>query len=86
MTDEQIAMADDNGGKPALTPEQKNTAAQAAKDAIWHDKQIVRWSRAYEKANAASDFGEMTAIASLIDAHKARADKARDILKKLGFG
>jgi protein-disulfide isomerase-like protein with CxxC motif len=69
-----------------LTPEQKEEAAQAARDAIWHDDQIERLSQAYDKAKDANDFDEMTAISGVIDAHKARADEARKALKKLGFG
>jgi len=78
-------MADQNGGS-GLTPEEKQQATKAAKDAIWHDEQIKRLSEPYEKAKAAGDFGEMTAIAGIIDAHEARAAKAREILKKLGLG
>ncbi len=77
-------MPDQNGG--GLTPAQKQEAAQAAKDAIWHDEQIERLSQAYDKAKEAGDFGEMTAITGVIDAHRARAEEVREALKKLGFG
>jgi hypothetical protein len=49
-------MANSNGGTGDLTPEQKEDATQAAKDAIWHDEQIKRLGEAYDKAKAVGDF------------------------------
>jgi hypothetical protein len=68
-----------------LTTEPRETALDAASQAIWHDQQIEQLSAAFDNARAAGDFGLIVGFASLIEFHKSKADNLRQTLQGMGL-